>query len=112
FCYALATGAGFIQSGAMRNILVIGADTLTKQLNWQDRGTCILFGDGAGAAVLTPCPPGEGVLTSVLGSDGSSIEAVWIPAGGTRTPITPEIQEKRLDRIAMKGAEVYRFAVR
>ncbi len=112
FCYALATAAGFIQSGAMRNILVIGADTLSKQLNWQDRSTCILFGDGAGAAVLTPCAPDMGILASSLGSDGSGIEAVWVPAGGSRTPITQEVIDSKLDRIAMRGQEVYRFAVR
>ncbi len=112
FCYGLATAAGFIQSGAMRRILVIGADTLTKQLNWQDRGTCILFGDGAGAAVVTPCNVEEGILASSLGADGSGIESVWIPGGGTRTPNTPETLEQKLNCISMRGQEVYKFAVR
>ena len=112
FCYGLATAAGFIQSGAMRRILVIGADTLTKQLNWQDRGTCILFGDGAGAAVVTPCGEEEGILASSLGADGSGIESVWIPAGGTRTPASPEVREQKRDCISMRGQEVYKFAVR
>jgi 3-oxoacyl-[acyl-carrier-protein] synthase-3 len=112
FCYGLATAAGFVQSGAMRRILLIGADTLTKQLNWEDRSTCILFGDGAGAAIIGSCGPEEGVLASTLGSDGGGIEAVWIPAGGTRTPITPEVKAAHLDRIAMRGQEVYRFAVK
>lgn len=111
FCYALATASGFIQSGAMQNVLVIGADTLSKQINWEDRSTCILFGDGAGAAVLTPCAPDEGVLTSVLGADGSGLESVWLPAGGARTPLTPEVVEQKLNCIAMEGKEVYRFAV-
>ena len=111
FCYALATAAAFIQSGAMRRVLVIGADTLTKQLNWDDRGTCILFGDGAGAAVMGPCAAEEGVLSSVLGADGSGIEAVWIPAGGTRTPNTEQTTADRLNCISMQGKEVYRFAV-
>lgn len=112
FCYALATAAGFIQSGAMRCVLVVGADTLTKQLNWQDRSTCILFGDGAGALVLTAGQPGEGVLTSLLGADGSGVDAVWIPAGGTRTPITAEALAEKRNCITMHGQEVYRFAVR
>lgn len=112
FCYGLATAAGFIQTGAMRRILVIGADTLSKQVNWQDRGTCILFGDGAGAAVLTPCGPESGILASSLGADGSGLESVWIPAGGTRTPTTPEVLEQKLNTISMRGQEVYRFAVR
>lgn len=111
FCYALATAAGFIQTGAMRRVLVIGADTLTKQLDWSDRGTCILFGDGAGAAVLGPCGPEEGILSSVLAADGRSVEAIWIPAGGTRTPSTQETLAKRLNCIAMQGKDVYRFAV-
>ena len=111
FCYGLATASSFIQSGMMRRILVIGADTLTKQLNWEDRSTCILFGDGAGAAVLAPCSSEEGILSSVLGSDGSGLEAVWIPAGGTRTPVTSEGIALKQNCLAMKGKEVYRFAV-
>jgi 3-oxoacyl-[acyl-carrier-protein] synthase-3 len=109
FCYALATADGFIRSGMMRRILVIGADTLTKQLDWQDRTTCILFGDGAGAAVLTPCGPEEGILASSLGSDGSGVEAVWIPAGGTRTPLTPDLLAQNQNCLRMRGKEVYRF---
>jgi 3-oxoacyl-[acyl-carrier-protein] synthase-3 len=112
FCYGLATAAGFIQSGAMRRILVIGADSLTRHLNWEDRSTCILFGDGAGAAVVTPCAADEGVLASALGADGSGIEAVWVPAGGTRTPTTPETLAARLNCLTMRGQEVYRFAVK
>ncbi len=112
FCYGLATAEGFILSGAMRRVLVIGADTLTKQLNWEDRRTCILFGDGAGAAILAPCAPDEGILSSVLGADGGSVESVWIPAGGTRTPTTAETLNAKLNAIAMNGAEVYRFTVK
>ena len=112
FCYGLATAEGFIQSGAMRRILVIGADTLTKQLNWEDRRTCILFGDGAGAAVLAPCAAEEGMLASVLGADGGSVESIWIPAGGTRTPTTRETLDAKRNAIAMNGQEVYRFTVK
>ena len=111
FCYGLANASAFIQSGMMKNVLVLGADTLTKQLNWNDRGTCVLFGDGAGAAVLTPCGANEGILGSVLGSDGSGAESVWIPGGGSRTPLTAENIEQGLNKIAMGGKEVYRFAV-
>jgi 3-oxoacyl-[acyl-carrier-protein] synthase-3 len=95
----------------MRRILVIGADTLSKQLNWNDRSTCILFGDGAGAVVLGPCAEDEGVLSSVLGADGEGLEAIWIPAGGTRTPSTDRTIAERLNCISMQGKEVYRFAV-
>ena len=111
FCYGLATAAGFIQSGAMRRVLVIGADTLTKQVNWSDRGTCILFGDGAGAAVVGECASDEGILSSVLGSDGSGVESIWIPSGGSRTPNTEKTIADRLNCVAMEGKEVYRFAV-
>jgi len=112
FCYGMATAAGFIQSGAMRRILVIGADTLSKQINWEDRGTCILFGDGAGAAVLTPCAAHEGVLASVLGSDGSEVESVWMPAGGTRTPLNEAEIALKHNTIHMKGREVYEFVMK
>lgn len=112
FCYGLATAAGFIQTRAMRHVLVVGVDTLTKQINWEDRSTCILFGDGAGAAVLAPCAPNEGILASALGADGSGLQSVWMPAGGVRTPLTQEGIDQKLNCITMKGAEVYKFAVK
>ncbi len=112
FCYGLATAAGFVQTGAMKNVLVVGVDTLTKQVNWEDRSTCILFGDAAGAAVITPCTAGEGVLASVLGADGSGLESVWMPAGGLKMPLTQEAIDNKLNCIQMKGADVYKFAVR
>lgn len=112
YVFAMATAASFIESGAARTVLVVGADTLTKQLNWHDRNTCILFGDGASAAVLAPCASGEGILASALGTDGSGFEQVWIPAGGTKTPATPPVVEAHLHQIHMRGAEVYKFAVK
>ncbi len=112
FTYALAAGASLIESGAMRRVLVIGADTLTKQLDWTDRNTCILFGDGAGAVVLGPCAPGEGVLASALGADGRGFEQIWIPCGGTIEPHSPNIREGHERQIHMRGAEVFKFAVR
>jgi 3-oxoacyl-[acyl-carrier-protein] synthase III len=74
FIYGLATGAQFIQSGLYRHVLVIGADALSRMVNWKDRSTCVLFGDGAGAAVLGPVAPGQGMLSFDLGSDGSGAE--------------------------------------
>ena len=112
FVFGLATGASFIQSGQMRRILVIGADTLTKQLDWQDRATCILFGDGAAAAVLAPCPSDEGILATSLGTEGAGFEQIYLPAGGTRTPITAEVVAEKLNCIHMRGREVYKFAVK
>lgn len=112
FVFGLATGAGFVQSGQMRHVLVIGADTLTRHLNWQDRSTCILFGDGASAAVLGACSPDEGILATSLGTDGRGLEQIFVPAGGTKTPITPAVLEQKLNCIQMRGAEVYKFAVK
>lgn len=112
FTYALATASGFVQSGAMRRVLVIGVDTLTKQLDWTDRGTCILFGDGAGAAVLGPCAPDEGILASSLGADGSGFEQIWLEAGGCKVPMSQEAISDRRHFIHMRGAEVYKFAVK
>jgi len=77
FCYGLATASGFIQTQACKNVLVIGVDTLTKQVDWTDRNTCILFGDGAGAAVLTATEGPYGVLASTLGADGHKGETGW-----------------------------------
>jgi 3-oxoacyl-[acyl-carrier-protein] synthase-3 len=112
FAYGLATGAGFIQNGSMRRVLVIGVDTLSKQLDWTDRSTCILFGDGAGAAVLGPCAPDEGILASILGTDGGGFDQIWLEGGSNRVPVTIEIIEGKRNCIRMKGAEVYKFAVK
>ncbi len=112
FTYGLGVAAPMIQSGAVRRVLVVGVDTLTKQVDWTDRGTCILFGDGAGAAVLGPCAPDEGILASQLGADGHGFEQIWMECGGNRVPVTiSEVNEGR-NFIRMKGAEVYKFAVK
>lgn len=112
FTYALATAAGFIQTGAMRRILVIGVDTLSKQVDWEDRNTCILFGDGAGAVVLGPCAQDEGILASALGADGSGFEQIWLEGGGNKRPVSLEVIEGKINCIRMRGAEVYKFAVK
>lgn len=111
FSYGLTLASSLIQTGTMRYVLLLGADTLTKQVDWTDRGTCILFGDAAGAAVLGACPPNEGILASKLYADGSGLESVWLPFGGSRNPMTPEAIEKKLNCIQMQGKEVYKFAV-
>jgi 3-oxoacyl-[acyl-carrier-protein] synthase-3 len=112
FTYGLATASAFIQSGAMRRILVIGVDTLSKQVDWTDRSTCILFGDGAGAVVLGPCADDEGVLASSLGSDGGGFDQIWLEGGGNRLPVTLEVMNERRNYIRMKGADVYKFAIK
>jgi 3-oxoacyl-[acyl-carrier-protein] synthase III len=112
FSYGLATGAGFIQNGSMKRVLVIGVDTLSKQVDWEDRSTCILFGDGAGAALLGPCAPDEGILASSLGADGSGFEQIWLEGGSNRIPVSIEIINEKRNCIRMKGAEVFKFAVK
>ena len=111
FVFGLATAAGFIQSGSMRRVLVVGVDTLTKQVDWKDRSTCVLFGDGAGAAVLGPCAPNEGILASSMGTDGRGMDQIWLEGGGNVCPIPIRNDDKR-NYIQMKGAEVYKFAVK
>ncbi|MHB1126012.1 MAG: beta-ketoacyl-ACP synthase III [Bacillota bacterium] len=112
FMYSLIVGAQMIASGAHDTILVIGADTLTKIVNWTDRGTCVLFGDGAGAVVLRPVEDGFGILGYELGSDGSGGMLLKQPAGGSRMPACQETVDGNLHTIYMNGNEVFKFAVR
>ena len=112
FLYALATGGMFIETGRCRRVLVIGADTLSKVSDYTDRGSCILFGDGAGAVVLEPSGQnGRGVLYSVLCADGGGWDYIHIPAGGSRTPASHQTVDARDHYIKMRGREVYKFAV-
>lgn len=110
FSYALDVGAQMIAAGAYRRALVIGADVMSRTLNWDDRSTCVLFGDGAGAVVLGPVS-GGGVIGSVLGADGAGGSLLCVPAGGSRDPISPEAIEERRNTMQMNGREVYKFAV-
>jgi 3-oxoacyl-[acyl-carrier-protein] synthase-3 len=111
FAYALEVGRQFVATGTYENVLVVGAETMSKVLDWTDRGTCILFGDGAGAVLLRPCATDVGVLGSVLGSDGAGAGLLHIPAGGSRAPLTPALIEQKQNVLFMKGREVFRFAV-
>lgn len=112
FVYGLVTGTQFIQSGAYRNVLVIGAESLSRILDWTDRTTCVLFGDGAAAVVLRATEREGGLLSFSLGSDGSGAEHLYVPAGGTRKPASHESVEDREHYIKMNGREVYKFASR
>jgi 3-oxoacyl-[acyl-carrier-protein] synthase III len=111
FVYALAQAYGATTAGLSRRALVVGTETLSRITNWQDRSTCILFGDGAGAAVVEPVSEG-GILGFELGADGSGAPDLCVPAGGSRTPPTPEVLEQDLQFIQMRGREVFRFATR
>jgi 3-oxoacyl-[acyl-carrier-protein] synthase III len=111
FMYALAQAYGALAGGLAERALVIGSETLSKITNWNDRSTCIIFGDGAGAAVVERVAEG-GFLGFELGADGSGGSDLCVPASGSRTPITPQTIDQELQYIKMNGREVYRFATR
>lgn len=112
FLYGVTVGSQFVATGMYQNVLVIGAETLSKLLNWEDRTTCILFGDGAGAAVLQPVEDGYGFLSYELGADGSGGPLLIVPAGGSKQPSTSDTISNKLHTIHMAGSETFKFAVR
>lgn len=112
FIYALNMATLAIQSNAVQNALVIGAETLSRLVNWKDRSTCILFGDGAGAFVLQAHEEPGGLLSAVMRSDGSGGDSLSLPAGGSRLPASAATVAEGLHYIHMNGREVYRFATR
>jgi 3-oxoacyl-[acyl-carrier-protein] synthase III len=118
FVFALTVAEQFLRTGKCRHALVIGSDTLTKFLDWSDRKTCCLFGDGAGAVVLGAAPAVDaegrprGVLSTSLSTDGSLVPALYIPAGGSAHPPSAATVEGRLHFIKMNGQEVFKHAVR
>jgi len=112
FIYALAVGSQFIRAGSSRYVLVVGAESLSKFVNWEDRKTCVLFGDAAGAVVLGPAREGSGFTSFKLRADGSGGPLLRLPAGGSRLPASRETVENKLHYIQMKGREVFKFAVR
>lgn len=113
FLSALSVADSMIRIGRIRNALVVGSDALSRLLNWKDRTTCILFGDGAGAAVLGAVNDGHrGVLSARLRTDGSYVKTLYVPAGGSLKPATPETVKKNEHTIFMNGKEVFKIAVR
>ena len=111
FVYALITAEQFIKNGTYRNILVIGADLISSYIDWTDRSTCVLFGDGAGAVLLAPVQSG-GILSGVLGSDGQYADLLKISAGGSKTPASAETVNAKEHYLKMSGSEVFKLAVR
>lgn len=112
FVYGVITAAQMIESGLARHILVVGAETLTRLVDWTDRTTCVLIGDGAGAVVMGPSAGEAGVRASVVGADGSAAEILQLPAGGSRHPITHDVIDRKLHRARMDGQAVFKLAVR
>ena len=112
FLYAMATANGFIAGGMARNVLVIGVEVLSRFLDWTDRSTCVLFGDGAGAVVLQASDQPGGALGFDLFSDGTGCEGIIMPAGGSARPASHETVDARMHAIRMLGSEVYKYATR
>jgi 3-oxoacyl-[acyl-carrier-protein] synthase-3 len=112
FVYSLSVANALIGSGAHRRVLVIGAETLSKIIDWTDRNTCVLFGDGAGAAVLGEVPAGKGIQSVLLASDGTLSHLLEMPGGGSRLPISQEVLDKRLHYVKMSGNNVFKYAVK
>src|SRR3954447_15798769 len=111
FIYALEIGQQFIMSRTYNTVLVIGGEKLSSIVNWEDRNTCVLFGDGAGAAVLQNRPNAHGLLTAVMGADGDKADLLFMPAGGSRCPATANSVASRLHYLRMEGKETFKNAV-
>jgi 3-oxoacyl-[acyl-carrier-protein] synthase-3 len=111
FVYGIVIAQQFIAHGTYKNTLVIGVEVLSSITDWQDRNTCVLFGDGAGAAILAETKSG-GILSTYLGSDGSQAELLMLPGGGSRHPATRQTVDKRMHYIKMRGNEVFKLAVK
>ena len=112
FVYGLAAGTSFVRSGMYRNVLVIGVEILSRFLDWTDRSTCVLFGDGAGAVVLQASDQPGGMLGVNLFSDGAGCESIIVPAGGSINPATHQTVDARQHTIKMLGGDVFKYATR
>lgn len=112
FIYGLTVAKQFVETGMYKKVLVIGAETLSKILDWSNRNTCVLFGDGAGAVVVGATEEGTGILSTYMGADGEGGKFLTVPGGGSRIPATLESVENNLHTIKMDGSEVFKFAVR
>jgi 3-oxoacyl-[acyl-carrier-protein] synthase-3 len=111
FIYALSIGQSFINSGAMKTVLVVGAECLSKITDYTDRATCVLFGDGAGAVIIQRNPVKHEILSSSLAADGSEADVLIMPGGGARNPASLESIQQRLHYIQFRGKEVFKLAI-
>ncbi len=112
FLYALETGAKLVESGAYKNVVVIGADTMSSIIDYTDRNTCVIFGDGGGGVLLEPSQSDEGIIESILHTDGSGSEFLNMPAGGSLKPASFDTVEKRMHFARQDGKTVFKFAVK
>ena len=114
FIYGLQIADTFVKTGLYKNILIVGADMLSAFTNWNDRTTCVLFGDGAGVAIVGRTPEGDNsqVLSSVISCDGSGAELLVVPAGGSKKPSTAETVAKNEEKIFMEGRQIFKYATR
>ncbi len=113
FLYALAAGAQFVTTGTYKKVVVIGSDVMTSILNFEDRSTCVLFGDGAGAVLLEPTQPNEvGIMDCILRSDGSGGPYLYMPGGGSLNPASHDTIDKKMHYVHQDGRQVFKFAIR
>jgi len=118
FIFGMSIGDQFIRSGTLKNVLVIGVELLSRVVNWEDRTTCVLFGDGAGAAVLGPASGAtangkpRGILSTKIQSDGALAHSLMIPGGGSVSPMSPELIEQKRHKVHMRGQDIFKVAVK
>jgi 3-oxoacyl-[acyl-carrier-protein] synthase-3 len=112
FMYGMTIADSFVRTGMYKKVLVIGAETLSKIIDYTDRNTCVLFGDGAGAVIIAEVEEGYGILASHLGANGSAGHLLTLPAGGSRMPATEQTLKDKLHYVKMDGGEVYKFAIK
>ncbi len=111
FLYALSTGAQFIETGKYKKVIVVGADMMSSIIDYEDRTTCVIFGDGAGAVLLEPTNDGMGIQDFILHSDGSGVEYLVQPGGGSANPPSHETVDQRMHYVKQEGKQVFKFAV-
>jgi 3-oxoacyl-[acyl-carrier-protein] synthase-3 len=111
FIYGLTVAESMIATGKSKCALVVGVETLSRIIDFTDRATCVLFGDGAGAAVLKPCPRGEGILSTFMQSDGSHPELLYLPGGGSRLPLTHDGLRRGDQYVKMQGNGLFKYAI-
>ena len=112
FVYAMETGAKFIESGSYNNVIVIGADTMSSIIDYTDRNTCVIFGDGGGGVLLEPTKEETGIIDSILHIDGSGHKYLTVPAGGSANPASKETLDNKMHYVYQDGKTVYKFAVK